>query len=120
MMAASDPELIRAAVVRSFGPPEVITLERIPRPVPGPGEVLVRVKAASVGPWDALIRSGRSVVPHSFPITLGSDLCGVVQEVGGGVTGLQPGDPVFGVTNPSFEGAYAEAAVARASMLARK
>ena len=120
LMAASDPELMRAAVVRSYGPVEAISIERIPTPVPGPGEVLVRVKVAGVGPWDALIRSGKSVVPHAPPITLGSDLSGTVESVGGGVTDLRPGDPVFGVTNPSFEGAYAEAAVAQASMLARR
>lgn len=119
-MPASDPEFILAAVVRNYGPVEAISVERIPTPVPGPGEVLVRVKAAGVGPWDALIRSGKSVVPHLPPITLGSDLSGTVESVGGGVTDLRPGDPIFGVTNPSFEGAYAEAAIAQASMIARK
>ncbi|MGH8527782.1 MAG: NADP-dependent oxidoreductase, partial [Gammaproteobacteria bacterium] len=78
------------------------------------------VKAAGVGPWDALIRSGKSALPQPLPLTLGSDLSGEVHSIGPGVEGLKIGDEVFGVTNECFTGAYAEYAVAKASMIAAK
>lgn len=111
---------MKASRVHHFGPPEVIAIEEVPQPAPGPGEVLVEVKAAGVGPWDALIRSGKSVVPQPLPLTLGADLAGVVVAVGEGVFAFEPGDEVFGVTNARFTGAYAEYAVASAGMLADK
>ena len=80
----------------------------------------MRVVAAGVGPWDALIREGKSKVSPSPPLTLGSDLSGVVAEVGPGVTGFSKGDQVFGVTNPGFCGAQAEFAVVIAGMIAQK
>lgn len=106
--------------VHGFGGVESIVCEKVPRPVPGMGEVLVRVKAAGVGPWDAWVRSGRSAIPQPLPLTLGSDLSGIVESVGPGVSGFLPGDDVFGVTNPQFTGAYAEYAVAEAGMIAPK
>lgn len=81
---------------------------------------MVRVKAAGVGPWDALIREGKSVVQIPLPVIPGSDLAGVVAEVGEGVAAFQPGDEIYGVTNPNFCGAYAEYAVASAGMIARR
>lgn len=109
---------VKACRVHRFGPPCVISLETIERPEPGPGEVLVRVKAAGVGPWDAWIRAGRSALPQPLPLTLGSDLSGVVAAVGPDVTAFRAGDAVFGVTNPRFTGAYADYAIAAAGMLA--
>lgn len=106
--------------VHAFGPPETMRFERVPVPAPGPGEVLVRVRAAGVGPWDGWIRAGRSALPQPLPLTLGSDLCGDVAAVGPDVSDLRVGDAVYGVTNPRFIGAYAEYAVASASMIARK
>jgi NADPH:quinone reductase-like Zn-dependent oxidoreductase len=106
--------------VHSFGSPDVMKFESVPRPVPGAGEVLVKVHAAGVGPWDGWIRAGRSVLPQPLPLTLGSDLSGEVEEVGSDVADLRVGDPIYGVTNPRFVGAYAEFAVASAAMLARK
>ncbi len=111
---------IKACRVHRFGPPEVITLEDIESPEPGEDEVLVRVKAAGVGPWDAWIRAGRSALSQLLPLTLGSDLSGFVEAVGPRVTTYKPGDAVFGVTNPRFTGAYAEFAVASANMIATK
>lgn len=67
--------------------------------------MLVRVKAAGVGPWDAWIRAGKSALPQPLPLTLGSDISGVVEGLGPGVTGFSMGDEVFGVTNPRFTGA---------------
>jgi NADPH:quinone reductase-like Zn-dependent oxidoreductase len=111
---------MKAVRIHSFGPPEVISLEDVSKPEPADGEVVVQVKAAGVGPWDALIRSGRSVLPQALPLTLGSDLSGVVHAVGAGVQGFGIGDEVFGVTNERFTGAYAEYAVAKATMIAPK
>src|SRR5690349_16549943 len=116
---ASHPSHIKAVRVHAFGPPEVITLETIACPAPGPDEVLVRVTAAGVGPWDAWIRAGKSVLPQPLPLTLGSDLAGVVIACGPAVMAFRPGDAVFGVTNPRFTDAQAEYAVARAGMIAR-
>src|SRR5262249_33295284 len=112
--------MIKAARIHRFGPPSVIVIEDLPRPAPGRGEVLVRVAAAGVGPWDALIRSHKSVVKVPLPLTLGSDLSGVIEEVGRGVSEFTGGDEVYGVTNPDFCGAYAEYAVATAAMVAHK
>lgn len=98
----------------------MIVIDELPRPTPGHGELLVRVKAAGVGPWDALIREGKSVVKSPLPLILGSDLSGVIEEVGPGVSDFKAGDEVYGVTSPDFCGAYSECAVASASMVARK
>jgi NADPH:quinone reductase-like Zn-dependent oxidoreductase len=111
---------VKAARIHSFGPPDVVVVEDVPVPLPGPGEVLVRVMAAGVAPWDAIIREGKSKVSPQPPLTLGSDLSGVVEKLGPGVTDLTPADEVYGVTNPQFCGAQAEFAVAAAGMIARK
>ena len=109
---------MRAARIHSFGPPGVVVIEEIPVLSPGPGEILVRVIAAGVAPWDALIREGKSKVSPQPPLTLGSDLSGIVEKVGPGVSDFAPGDEVYGVTNPQFCGAQAEFAVAKAGMVA--
>ena len=111
---------MKAARIHSFGPPDVVVVEDVPVPSPGPGEVLVRVMAAGVAPWDAIIREGKSKVSPQPPLTLGSDFSGVVEKVGPGVTDFAPADEVYGVTNPQFCGAQAEFAVATAGMVARK
>ncbi len=111
---------MKAARIHSFGPPDVVVVEDVPVPSPGPGEVLVRVMAAGVAPWDALIREGKSKVSPQPPLTLGSDLSGVVEKVGAGVTDFGPANEVYGATNPQFCGAQAEFAVATAGMIAPK
>jgi len=111
---------MKACRVHSFGGPATIVVEEIPVPTPGPGEVLVEVVAAGIGPWDAWIRAGKSVLPQPLPLTLGSDLAGVVRAVGEGVTGFAMEDEVYGVTNTRFTNACAERALATASMIAKK
>ena len=106
--------------VQEFGPPEIMKFERVPRPEPGPGEVLVKVEAAGVGPWDGWIRAGKSALPQPLPLILGSDLSGEIVTVGPGVSELRVGDQVYGVTNPRFIGAYAEYALASAGMVSNK
>jgi NADPH:quinone reductase-like Zn-dependent oxidoreductase len=111
---------MKAIVVHEYGSPDVLKLEDIPIPVPGAGEMLVRVRAAGVGPWDALVRTGSSGIPQKLPLTPGSDICGSVHVRGPGVTAFSDGEDVFGATNPSFTGGYAQYAVASAGMMARK
>jgi NADPH:quinone reductase-like Zn-dependent oxidoreductase len=89
---------------------------------PGPGEVRVRIEAASVNGFDAAIASGRlwDMLPHTFPVTLGRDYAGTVEAVGAGVTSLAVGARVAGVNTAMRlgPGALAEAIVADASTLA--
>ena len=111
---------MKANRIHRFGSPDVIEFEDAEIPMPGDGEVLVRVKAAGVGPWDALIRSGKSVLPQPLPLTLGTDLAGSIEALGNGTSDFTLGDEVFGATNASFTGAYAEFAVASMDTIARK
>jgi NADPH:quinone reductase-like Zn-dependent oxidoreductase len=111
---------MKAARISQFGSLDVITVADTERPAPGPGQVLVRVKAAGVGPWDALVREGKSGIPQSLPLTLGSDISGIVQSVGSGINAFGVGDEIYGVTNEQFTGGYAEYAVAASGMIARK
>jgi NADPH:quinone reductase-like Zn-dependent oxidoreductase len=111
---------MKAARIHRFGPPDVLLVEEMARPSPATREVLVRIIAAGVGPWDALIREGKSKVSPPPPLTLGSDLSGVVEAVGGDVTQFKIGDEVYGVTNPQFVGANAEFAIASADLIALK
>ena len=111
---------MKAYRVHEFGGPEVIRAEQIERPAPEADEVLVKVHAAGVGPWDGWIRSGHSALPQPLPLTLGSDISGVVEAVGENVRSFKKGDTVYGVTNPRFIGAYADYAIASAGMIALK
>ena len=110
---------MKAARILRFGPPNVIETDDLPRPKPDPGQLLVRVKAAGVGPWDALIREGK-VRGETLPLILGSELSGIVEAIGAEVSGFKPGDEVYGATNQLFIGAYAEYALPSANMMAQK
>jgi NADPH:quinone reductase-like Zn-dependent oxidoreductase len=110
---------MKAARVLRFGPPSVIINDDVPEPEPGPGQLLVRVKAAGVGNWDALIREGK-VKLEPLPIILGAELSGIAMRIGADVSGFKPGDEVYGATNERFSGAYAEYAVPLARMMAKK
>ncbi len=79
-----------------YGDIDVLQVVDVPRPVPGPGQVLVEVKAAGINPGEAAIRQGvfAELWPATFPSGQGSDLAGVVAEVGPGVTGVAVGDEV--------------------------
>ena len=108
---------MKAAIVREFGGPEVIQVEQADKPEVSAGEVLVKVKAAGVGPWDAFVRTGMSAIPQPLPLVLGSDISGTIEAVGPGVDRFQIGDAVYGVTNEQFTGGNAEYAAAKASMI---
>lgn len=120
ILPANVPQNTTAARVHHFGGPENIVIEQIPTPTPDRDEVLVQVAAAGVGPWDGWIRAGNSVLPQPLPLTLGSDLSGVVVAVGPGVSNCKVGDAIFGVTNKRFTDAYAHHAIAQANMIALK
>lgn len=111
---------MRAARILEYGPPSVIQLVDVDRPEPASGQLRVRVKAAGVGPWDALVREGHSGVPQTLPLTLGSDIAGTVDALGPDVSGFSVGDEVYGLTNEHFTGGYAEYSLASASSIARK
>jgi NADPH:quinone reductase-like Zn-dependent oxidoreductase len=111
---------VRAAQIVEYGPPSVIQVANIPRPQPQSGQLLVRVKAAGVGPWDALVREGRTAIPQTLPLTLGSDIAGTVEAMGADVSGFAVGNEVYGLTNNHLTGGYAEYALASASSMARK
>jgi NADPH:quinone reductase-like Zn-dependent oxidoreductase len=76
---------MRAAQIKSLGPPNVIEIVELPKPAPGAGEVLLETKAAGVAPWDARIRSNSGVTVPQLPLILGSDLSGVVESGGSAV-----------------------------------
>ncbi|WP_408995292.1 NADP-dependent oxidoreductase [Streptomyces caniscabiei] len=99
---------MRAMTQDAFGGPEVLREAELPRPVPGPGEILVRVRAAGVNPTDWKNRAFGLWHPEPLPV-LGWDVSGVVEQVGLGVTLFEAGDEVFGMLPyPHGAGAYAE------------
>ncbi|MDZ5446405.1 zinc-dependent alcohol dehydrogenase family protein [Micromonospora sp. 4G57] len=112
---------MRAVLLKEFGGP--LVLEEIEKPVPGGGQVLVRVTASGVNPLDTKIRAGKAAHARNHPpAILGLDLAGVVAEVGPGVTAFTPGDEVYGLTGGvgDLQGSLAEYAAVDARLLARK
>ncbi len=97
---------MKAILVREFGGPEVLRLEEVPTPKPAAGQVLVRIHAAGVNPYDTYMRAGTYAVKPPLPYTPGSDGAGVVAVIGDGVTKVKPGDRVY--TAKIVTGAYAE------------
>ena len=111
---------MKAIQISEYGPPAVMQLRDLPLPEPAKGQLRVRVCAASVGPWDALIREGRSGIPQTLPLTPGSDISGTVDALGAEVTAFNVGDEVYGLTNAHFTGGYAEYALASSSSVTKK
>src|SRR5262245_8218704 len=101
---------MKAIRVHEFGGPEVLKLEEVATPKPSAGEVLVRIHAAGVNPYDTYMRAGTYAVKPSLPYTPGSDAAGVVEAVGDGVKKVKRGDRVY--TAKTLTGAYAEYALA--------
>jgi NADPH2:quinone reductase len=111
---------MRAIVVREFGGPEVMKLETVPTPRPGPSDVLVRIRAAGVNPVEAYVRAGTYARLPKLPYTPGSDGAGEVDSVGSDVKGFKHGDRVYVASdNQSAAGAgtYAEYALCTPAML---
>ena len=103
-----------------FGGIDVLRVEEVERPVPGDGQVLVRVKAAGINPSEAVIRMGAvaELFPSTFPSGQGSDLAGVIEEAGAGVGGFSPGDEVIGFSDK--RASQAELVLVEAGDLTRK
>jgi NADPH:quinone reductase len=97
---------MKAIQVHRFGGPEVLELHEIPTPKPDRGQVLVRVHAAGVNPYDTYMRTGTYAVKPQLPYTPGSDAAGTVEAVGDGVKKVKAGDRVY--TARTLSGAYAE------------
>ncbi|GAA0506228.1 NADPH:quinone reductase [Paractinoplanes deccanensis] len=100
---------MKAIVARDFGPPEGFELADVPVPQAGPGQIQVRIAAASLNPGDLVIPSGAYPVPLTFPHVLGNDFAGTVTAVGDGVTAYDIGNEVFGHSVPRALGALAGA-----------
>ena len=100
---------MKAIVVHEFGGPEVLQLKQIPTPHPAAGQVLVRIHAAGVNPYDTYMRNGVYPIKPQLPYTPGSDAAGVVESVGEAVNKVKPGDRVY--TAKTLTGAYAEYAL---------
>src|SRR6202041_760722 len=108
---------MKAVVVHQYGGPEVLEFEDYPDPVPGAGEVLVRVAAASVNPLDYKRRAGLTdnYYPIHFPGLIGVDMSGTIVKIGPGVEGFSVGDQVFAMADNT----YAELCVVKAAVLAK-
>ncbi|MFI0739364.1 NADP-dependent oxidoreductase [Streptomyces sp. NPDC021100] len=105
---------MRALTFSEYGPADVLEVADVPEPHAGPGHIRVRVRASGLTPSDCRLRAGRfrDIAPLRLPHVLGMDAAGVVDEVGTGVTGIRPGDEVFGVVEAAeLGGANAEYAV---------
>src|SRR6266567_5124530 len=109
--------MLHAVRFDRYGGIDVLQVVQVERPVPGPGQVLVKVKAAGVNPGEAAIRQGAMAQrwPSTFPSGQGSDLAGVVEELGEGVTGFAVGDEVIGFTEN--RASHAELVVVEAANL---
>lgn len=108
---------MKAIQIHQFGGPEVLEIHDVPTPKPGPGQILVRVHASGVNPYDTYMRNGSYAVKPQLPYTPGSDAAGTVESVGSGVNKVKPGDRVY--TAKTLTGAYAEYALADESQIYR-
>jgi len=115
-------QTMKAIRIHNYGGPEVLQYEAAPRPKPGKGEVLIRVHAAGVNPIDWKVRAGymKDFIAHSFPIILGWDVSGVIEEVGPNVSRFKKGDEVYSLPDHTRNGAYGEYIVVRESEVALK
>jgi NADPH:quinone reductase-like Zn-dependent oxidoreductase len=113
---------MKAIYIDDYGGPEAMRYGDRPDPTPGPRDLLVRVKAASINPIDWKMRQGilRAAFALKFPYVLGRDMSGVVVVAGAEVTGIKPGDEVFGVADALRGGTHAEQFVTDAELVAKK
>lgn len=117
----NERQSMQAQVLRE--PAGALQATELPRPTPGPGQVLVRIQASGVNPLDLKIRAGQAPhARHPLPAVLGMDLAGVIDQVGEGVQGWEPGDEVYGLTGGvgGVQGTLAQWAAVDAALLARK
>lgn len=114
---------MRAAQIEHYGDPSVVSIRDVPVPQPTEGQVLVQIHAASLNPFDTMVRAGylKDSIPLELPATLGGDIAGVVSAIGSGVTDFTVGDKVYGQANvvAGNSGAFAEYAVTDANQVGR-
>jgi NADPH:quinone reductase-like Zn-dependent oxidoreductase len=112
---------MKAVKIHDYGQPEVLSYEETARPVPKSDEVLIRVHAAAINPFDSAVRAGsmQEMIHPSFPLILGVDVTGEIEAVGDAVKDFQIGDAVYAMLGLEF-GGYAEYVVAPASVVAPK
>jgi NADPH:quinone reductase-like Zn-dependent oxidoreductase len=110
---------MKAIRVQAYGGPEQLRFEDAPAPLAVQGQVVVRVRATSVNPFDLKLASGmfRDMIPMTFPYTPGGEFAGIIDQVAAGVVGLKPGDEVFG-NCPA--GSYAQLVAVPSTTLAPK
>jgi NADPH:quinone reductase-like Zn-dependent oxidoreductase len=115
-------KIMKAITIREFGGPEVLKMEEVPIPKPSSDEVLIKIYASGVNPIDWKIRKGlrKERFPTKFPLILGWDVSGVVQEVGKDVKDLKAGDEVYGRPDPTKNGTYAEYIAVKANEISIK
>jgi NADPH:quinone reductase len=108
---------MQAIVVKQFGGPEELRIGDMPDPTPAPGQVVVRLHAAGINPYEAYIRSGKYARLPELPYTPGSDGAGLVESIGNGVTNVARGTRVYVATSVSRAGTYAERIACDVSMV---
>ena len=113
---------MKAVRIHTYGGDDVLLYEDAPRPTPAQGEVLIRVLATSVNPFDCAVRAGymAGYFNYALPLIPGTDVSGIVEEVGPGVAGFAAGDSVYARAGVTRDGAYAEYAVVPMSDVAAK
>jgi NADPH:quinone reductase-like Zn-dependent oxidoreductase len=113
---------MKAVCIHSYGRADVLSYESASRPTPGEGELLIRVHATSVNPFDCAVRAGymASYFNYSFPLILGTDVSGVIEELGPGVNHFSPGEEVYTRAGVNRDGTYAEFALALAADVTAK
>lgn len=113
---------MKAVRIHAYGATGVLNYEAVPRPSPSVGEVLIRVYATTVNPFDCAVRAGylSAYFNYTLPLILGTDVSGVIEEVGAGVTNFAPGDGVYARAGVTRDGANAEYVVVPASDVAAK
>ena len=113
---------MKAVRIHTYGSPDVLSFEDAPRPELGEGEVLIRVHATSINPFDSAVRAGylAGYLNYHFPLILGTDVSGTIEEMGPGANHFAPGDSVYARGGVIRDGAYAEYIVVPASDIAAK
>lgn len=113
---------MKAVRIHTYGDSDVLVYEDAPRPVPGEGEVLIRVHATSVNPFDCAVHAGymTGMFNYTLPLILGSDVSGVIEEVGASAKGFSPGDEVYTRAGVFRDGANAEYVLATAADVTSK
>lgn len=112
---------MRAALLKAYGDVDQLVIAETPKPEPGPGEVLIKIEASAVNPFDLILRQGfmAQYIPLPLPAVLGGDAAGVIADLGAGVTRFAVGDRVVADFTANGRGAHAEYGVVPATSVAK-